>query len=376
MFDYPTSPFNILLIFVEGLSYDLIGKGKLPVFSELRNRGIFYKNFMSLQRQTNRGMYATLCGDYPNYLDTNAKMEVVLNRNLNLKCLPAVLKSKGYHSVFLQSNNLNFMKKGRFAKKIGFDEVFGERSFESAYARSNWGVDDRTLYRRALKMVDSLSLGSAPWLLTLLTVSTHHPYLVPGVPRPSVEQALGYANDTLSEFIHNLMDKGYLKNTMVIISSDEAAFRSGANKLEIAISQHHAPLLVLGGPVTQGKVSDDYFTQADILVSFVDLLGIDFKKGLGRSIFRRYTEDRSLFFGNVYTSQIFSYSSDGHFYVCDKNFDCEAYSTGRNFFDRVPIHRNEKVSEFAAILKDAFLYNDFTSSKVTAAEAELSLSLH
>ncbi len=375
MIVYPTSPLNILFVFVEGLSYDLIEQGMFPVFNELKEQGLFYKNFLTLQRQTNRGLYSALCGDYPNYVDISAKMDFVLNRNLNDECLPAALKKKGYYSIFMQSNDLHFMNKGRFARKIGFDEVYGDRSFDRAYARSNWGVDDRTLYRRALGTIDVLSQKKTPWLLTLLTVSTHHPYLVPGNSAPTAEQVLQYANDALREFVESLKDRDLLENTLVVVSSDEAAFRFGKKEIERALSQHHAPLVVFGGPVDKAQILDDYFTQADLLVSFADLLTVDIKDGLGRSVFRRYSDDRALFFGNVYTSQLFSYSTDGSFYVCDTDFDCEVYSSNGDFFENTPINKIEGSPLFIEILKDTFSYNDFTHDKLMAAESELSLSL-
>lgn len=371
----PPSLNNILIVLVEGLSYALLEQGKLPFLSKLRDEGLFFSNFVSLQRQTNRGMYAVLCGDYPNYLDQTAKMDLFGQLDTGQECLPAILKKKGYHSVFMQSNNLNFMSKGRFARVAGFDEYYGDRSFKDAIARSNWGVDDRTLYRNALEKIETLAYEKFPWMLTLLTVGTHHPYLVPDIPLPTTQQVLKYTDDTLREFIEELGNRGHLKNTLVVITSDEAAFVSGKTEFERELSQHHAPLIVLGGPVTKPEVQSNYFTQADLLLSFADFLRVDLEGGQGRSIFRRYSEERALLFGNVYTSKLYSLSEDGDFYTCDQSLNCEAFSSTWNFFSKSPSIPIQGSHHFMELLKEAILYNDYTEEKVAAGKAALAVSL-
>ncbi len=371
----PTSLNNVLIVMVEGLSYDLIDQGKLPFLAELKNEGLFFNNFITLQRQTNRGMYAALCGDYPNYLDTSAKMDFALKREFGKECLPSFLKEKGYHSVFMQSSNSHYMNKGSFVRTIGYDEDFGSRAFLNPIARSNWGVDDRSLYQKALEKIESLDQAEPPWMLTLLTVGTHHPYLVPGVPAPTREQALEYADETLQEFIEALRERGQLDNTLVVITSDEAAFSYGKNELERALSQHHAPLIIVGGPVAKPMALDGYFTQADLLLSFADFLDVDLEGGIGRSIFRRYSNRRNLIFGNVYTSKLYSYFKDDGFYVCDQEFNCESYASAGDFFRDTPSDIIQGTSRTVELLREAYLHNDLTKDKVFAGEAILSSSL-
>ncbi len=368
-------PQNILIVMVEGLSYDLIEQGKLPFLGGLKKEGIFYNNFIALQRQTNRGVYASLCGDYPNFLNSGAKMDMTLSLDFRYDCLPELLKKKGYSSVFMQSSNLHFMHKGRFARSIGFDEVYGDDAFENPIARSNWGVDDLTLYRYALDKIEGLSQTKSPWMLTLLTVGTHHPYLVPGISTPSPEQALMYADDSLREFVEELKRREVLKNTLLVITSDESAFGSGTSELEIALSQHHAPLIIMGGSVPKPQIQNNYFTQADLLISFADFLGIDPEGSFGRSVFRRYAEKRSLFFGNVYSSKLYSFSATGEFYICSQDLDCEVFLSEGDFFGETPIRRVPEDPHYVGLLKEAFLYNDSTNAKIEAGKSLLEASL-
>ncbi len=71
------------------------------------------------------------------------------------------------------------MSKDLFMPKIGFSQVYGEEWFSQAYARNQWGIDDRAYFEQSLQMLRTLQAERKPWFLTLLTVGTHHPYIVP-----------------------------------------------------------------------------------------------------------------------------------------------------------------------------------------------------
>lgn len=87
----------------------------MPFLTSLRSEAVYFSKFISQQRQTNRGQYAILCGDFPNL----AKIEAKANIYMNLlpfqrkKCLPQVLKEQGFSTAYLQAAPITFMSKDR-----------------------------------------------------------------------------------------------------------------------------------------------------------------------------------------------------------------------------------------------------------------------
>jgi phosphoglycerol transferase MdoB-like AlkP superfamily enzyme len=79
----------------------------------------------------------------------------------------------------VQAAPLAFMFKDRFMKNIGFQRVVGDTWFKQDYAGNRWGVDDRTFFQQSRQLIEALREQPGPWFATMLTVGTHHPYVVP-----------------------------------------------------------------------------------------------------------------------------------------------------------------------------------------------------
>jgi hypothetical protein len=366
---YPGKKQNVLLILVEGISYDIVKPGIMDNFSSLYDGNIRYTNFISLQRHTNNGVYAVVCGDYPNFLSKEAKSDIASFFGTRKKCLPEILKQGGYHTVFLQSAPLGFMQKDRFLDKAGFHEVLGYKHFpkKAIIASNPWGVDDQTLYNQALKKIRELEGGNKPWFLTLLTVSTHHPYVVPGKASPSGEEAIAYADSALGYFMNTLRALGIYKNTLIVVTSDEATFGAGEG-IHRELSKNHAPLIVMApqmsDELSEKLVHEDVFTQADLALSLADYLGLDPLDAFGRSIFRRYETTRNVLFGNVFSTRAFSYSADNTLYVCSYSLNCSAFRTQTSSLFSSALEAAEPNPEYMRQLTQALAHNELDSRRL------------
>jgi glycerophosphoryl diester phosphodiesterase/arylsulfatase A-like enzyme len=369
---YPTEQRNVLIVLVEGLGYDIIESGNLSFLKKLSDENLSYKNFINLQKQTNRGLYSLVCGDYPNFLGAEAKSDLIGMYGPIKPCLPEILSKNGYTTAFMQSADLRYMQKDMFASKAGFEIIIGANDFKEASSGTGWGVDDRTLYNYASQMIERLATRDNPWFMTLLTSGTHHPYYVPGITSPSLEQAVSYADSSIEEFIHTIDQQGLLKNTLVIITSDESIFSYGEGLLA-ELSSNHVPLVVLSPEINRQIVMEDIFTQADIMLSVLDYLNISAEEPTGRSIFRNYTDSRNLFFGNVYSRKVYSHSGNGTLYVCTEELDCTAYRNSNGLlFDSSYVKSSKDptyISELTSILLDNELNLDKISSRYVFYEA-------
>lgn len=328
---------NVLLMILEGVSgaylpslRDRHGETNsiiMPRLDRIAESGLSWSTFINHQRQTNRGEYAILCGDYPKLAGGGqAKMTELIGAG-RLDCLPAILQESGFATAYLQAAPMTFMLKDQFMPQAGFETAKGETYFERSYHRNHWGVDDRAFFETSIAMLEQLEQNQRPWFLTLLTVGTHHPFNAPPEFQSTYEHgsagwALDYLDRATGAFIQELDELGILKNTLVLITSDESREAKPHESDEASmLSQSWGFLIALTPPGDSGVI-DEPFMQLDLPISILDYLGLSDSAGRlgGRSVFRRYATTRDLFWGNTYLDLVAGLSSNGDLVVCDGAF--------------------------------------------------------
>jgi hypothetical protein len=362
--EFPEKKQNVILLIVEGISREISMSELMPNFRKLTEENLSYGNFVSLQRQTNRGLYAIVCGDYPNYLGKEAKSDLVGMYGVRRPCLPDILRRNGYRTVFMQSAPLGYMRKDLLAEKAGFGEIVGGFQFEDYIAIGQWGVDDATLYNYAISKIRALNASDRPWFLTLLTVTTHHPYVVPGRTAPSDEQAVKYADDSLGMFMRALKRENLLKDTLLIVTSDEATFGHTTTGLRRKLSTIHGPLVVVAPQIGSAAVHDGLFMQADLQLSIADYLNLAPGESTGRSVFRKYATGRNLMAGSVYSLDIYGFADDNKLYVCGGSRECTAYEFGEGGPFGPSLAKADADEGYIAALGQALAYNELNTEKL------------
>ncbi|MBW2420205.1 MAG: LTA synthase family protein [Deltaproteobacteria bacterium] len=334
-FPLPGKPRNVLLVILESVSGAYLeqllvehwgrGEGSMPVLDSIAQRNLGYATFIGHQRRTNRGLYALLCGEIPNLLAGVPKMSSYAIDGTR-RCLPEILGDAGYTTTYLQAAPLVFMLKDQFMPRIGFQQVHGDEWFAHAYARSTWGVDDRAFLEQSTRMITQLEAEERPWFLTLLTVGTHHPYVVPAdfeSEMPSdFMRTIAYLDRALEGFMERLEALGILDDTLVLFTSDESqGHQWGQQQIPIILSQNWGFLVALTPEQARGLVREP-FAQMDLPLSILDYLGLE-QEGRhlwGRSVFRSYAEPRSIFFANSNLQMTGVFDREGRLVVCLDDF--------------------------------------------------------
>ncbi len=349
---------NVLLIMAEsisaaflpslaerhGIAYDPIRMQKTDAALK---HALAYASIVNHQRETNRGEYTILCGDYPKLDERIAKMtDYTLDPSRD--CLPRILKRAGYEAVYMQAAPLWFMHKDKFMPAAGFDRVLGEESFTDGYARNEWGVDDRAFFERADSLIDELQQQDKPWFLTLLSAGTHHPYILPPQAKASAadgdpsgesgdrERAFAYLDQALGDFFERLRAKGVFDDTLVVLTGDESVGMSfGYDNLTQTLSRNWG-LVAAFVPNERPRVVTESFFLSDLALSLVDYLGLADRtpQVVGRSLFRTYPDaPRPAFFGSNYEKRSYLYDPSGALTVCDLDFSqCEGYRIEESLF--------------------------------------------
>lgn len=302
---------NVLLVVVEG-----VHGAYLPQVAE-RNRvepSVYMKHagqwaqrgwmapeFMVHVRQTNRGLYAMLCGDTPRLDGGQPKSMELLDAPQEAQaCLPNILKRQGYNTAYIQAADLQFMSKDLVMPQLGFEKVVGKEGFADRGAEPgtgfSWGPTDEAFFRQAVPKIEALQASGQPWFATLLTVGTHYPYGVTdeeieaaGAPRDAAVMA---ADRALEQLLVSLQEKGLLEDTLVIVTSDESHGLPGH-----WLGKNWGLFFALAPDLNPGEQIEIH-SSIDIPNSILDYLQLfpQQRTAQGRSIFRRHDAGRSLMF--------------------------------------------------------------------------------
>lgn len=246
----PTSNYNVLLVFMEGISNANINEREMPNLTKLKENNLSFDRYFGNALITANGLYSSLTGDYPNIFSRELKWEQLTPQSEQLNnSIASKLLEKGYQTTFMQNAPLTYMKKDTVLPMLGFKKVIGDQDFTGfAHSRNSWGVDDRTIFKNALDVMEDQDKGK-PWFMSLLTTGTHSPYNVPTDYQPSMQptrsRAIHYLDYSMNELIDELDDRGILNNTVVILTSDESRATLTENPVKSQLSLHWLPMIVI-----------------------------------------------------------------------------------------------------------------------------------
>ncbi len=320
---------NVLLVIVEGIpgvyleqvqaAAELPYEVTMPRFSEIADLGLLATQSVAHARQTVRGLYSALTGDYPRLNLATPKIYPYMQADEADRPpgLAAAMRELGYRSVYLQAAELSYMSKDRFMPEVGFEEVLGEDAFEYSHVPFEWGPDDKAYFEQVAEFIDELNNDDEPWFLSLLTVGTHHPYGVTdefAADYPSRKiAAVAYLDEALGEFLERLEAAGHLEDTAVFIVSDESHGVTGH-----LLGRYWGTTVVRTPELRRTPQSEKPILQEqpvglrDLPITILDYLGAEEQalRFAGRSVLRTHDSPRELWFG-PYIAKPGEESTDG-----------------------------------------------------------------
>lgn len=307
-------PQHVFVIMVESFNANFVGartpEGKeyTPFFNALTREGLFFDNFWGNSMQTPKGQLSVLAS----IPDLSCGKVFTDCPDLNLHCLPQILKENGLQTFYFQGQtSLDFDNTGPIMRRNGFDHVHSiDEEFLSPQELSRykwgWGVQDNILYQKAFQYLDAVSktnrlpAKAQRDFVLLATISNHakfksvpaaQRYLYPQ-PRTRKQQ---YANSIrvtdgyLRTFFEELRQRDYATNCLVVITGDHS-FPVGEhgyydNESGFYNEYFKTPLLIWGKGIHPGT-SHELHSQLDIAPTILELLGISAKVHFrGRSLF-------------------------------------------------------------------------------------------
>ncbi|MDQ7061166.1 MAG: LTA synthase family protein [Sulfurimonas sp.] len=284
---------NLVIFVQESIGYqfvEVIGgeKGITPNLNRLSKEGILFKDLYSNGTRSIRGLAGLTAGNFA------IPGKGVLKRNKSQNdffTLAYALKPHGYHTSFIYGGESRFDNMKGWYIGNGFDEIIDQEKFKNPTFTSPWGVCDEDLVTRANDEFKKMYETKQKFASVMFSTSNHSPFeyptqniqLIDGVAVKSVKNAVKYADYAIGKFISLAKKEDYYKDTVFVIVSDHNVRVYG--KDIVPVDMFHIPAIILGSDI-KAIHYDKITTQADVLATALDLIGLDLTYPImGHSIF-------------------------------------------------------------------------------------------
>lgn len=299
----PNDRKNIVFVYMESVerTYRDIPEtaASFAPLAELEDAGISFRNIDQSYGMhfTAGGMLAATCGIplLPNGIinvreqirDTTTADYLQIDGFLShVECLGDVLASDGYVGSYMNGSDLRVFSKGQLFEGQGYTRFHGvnllpgprDQTYENV-----WGLNDDTIFAYAEQELEYLAGLNRPFMMSMLTVSTHGPdaELDEGCTYPVVaDSRLPAAIQCTGDHIHRLLGKlddlGVADDTIVVILSDHLAMNNSLRDLLApARDTRRNFVTVLGAGDPQVNVK--YGTLMDLYPTVLELMGYELR---------------------------------------------------------------------------------------------------
>ncbi len=199
--------------------------------------------------------------------------------NNTIEGMPKLLGKKGYYSAFFHGAPNGSMGFDSFARLVGFDDYFGLNEYPDANDFDGiWGVWDEPFFQF---FADKLNSFSQPFLASVFSVSSHHPFKVPEKykntfkkgPAPILE-VVGYTDHALREFFRKICNEPWFGNTLFVFTADhtnESIHREFQNNF----GSYSVPIIFYKPGSDLAGIKNRIAQQIDIMPTILNYLNYD-----------------------------------------------------------------------------------------------------
>ncbi|WP_250318087.1 LTA synthase family protein [Pedobacter sp. B4-66] len=277
---------NVVLVIIESFTADLtktLGNedGITPNFDTLIHKGVLFSNIYSSGSRTDKGLVATLAG-FP----TLAAGSIVKwpEKMQKIPALSQPLFKNGYQTSFFYGGESEFDNYKAFILSHNYQKLIDKNDFKGGNV-TKWGQFDEAVFGRQL---EDLNKEKQPFFSTLLTLTNHEPYTLPGNYKfgqadnvAKFKSTAYYTDSCINAYLNNAKKQGWYKNTLFVFIADHGHLLP-KNRQDIYVPQrYHVPLLFYGDVIKdeyKGKKFENVGSQADVAATILGQLDINAKE--------------------------------------------------------------------------------------------------
>ena len=278
---------NVVVLIVESLSNESMGfynqysgngndLGYTPFLDSLARHSLVFLHSFANSRISIEASPSVIAS-IPS-LQTSFTQSFYSNNSIN--SLATCLRSKGYATLYAHgapngSLGLNaFAMQAGILKYVGMNEYGNDTDYDGV-----WGIWDHLFLPFFVKECSKLQ---QPFLATVFTVSSHHPYKLPAKlanqfaegPIP-LFKTLRYADYSLRKFFEQASRQQWFRNTIFVITGDHIG-KSFRDEFKTSIGAFSVPLLFYSpGQQFPTGIDDRVAQQIDVMPTILNYLGYD-----------------------------------------------------------------------------------------------------
>ncbi|MEX0966525.1 MAG: LTA synthase family protein [Bacteroidia bacterium] len=288
----------IVFLIVEGLGGAISGDNSYlgsftPFLDSLANHSLYWPNFIGNGQRTFAAI-PSATGALPFGREGFTEQREEMPRHLSLY---SILKKNNYHTGFFYAGWAGFTSMDYYFQYHNVDLLVEDVNFPDSFSKHGyvWGYHDEDLYLRYFQMLDSLRNENVlqPLMNTLLTLSTHEPFRVPGIAsyierveqmvdtssinekyKESILQGAGiyasylYADKEIQDFIEEYKKRPDYENTVFFIFGDHRMTASIRDEIDM----YHVPLLVYSPLLKRSKKMAAINSQRNLMPTVLNLM--------------------------------------------------------------------------------------------------------
>lgn len=223
----------------------------------------------------------------------------------NINSIATELKHWGYCSAFFHGAPNGSMGFQSFARSAGYDRYVGMTEYceDNRFSGKDdfdgtWGIWDEPFLQFFAQQMSDMK---QPFLTTVFTLSSHHPFNLPEQYRDTfpeegkfpIHKCIRYADYSLRQFFKTASRQPWYKNTIFVLCADHASSRITHDEYMTEVGLFRIPLLFFDptGEMGRGTI-DGIAQQIDIMPTLLNYLGYDRPYiAFGKDLLHTNTED-------------------------------------------------------------------------------------
>lgn len=225
-------PSNVVILILESFGKENSGflnphldngtyKGYMPFLDSLMQEGLTFQYSYANGMKSIDAMPSVL-SSIPMFMEPFILTPASLNE---LSGVAGELKKKGYYTSFFHGARSGSMGFDSYAYTSGFTDYFGQDEYNNSEDHDgHWGVWDEPFLQY---FAGKLSTFKEPFLSSIFTLSSHHPFRVPEqyegkFPKGNIpiHQCIGYTDNALKLFFDRIKHEEWFQNTLFVITAD------------------------------------------------------------------------------------------------------------------------------------------------------------
>ncbi len=296
---------NVVLFILESFTANLTKKlgnedGITPNFDSLMNKGVVFSSIYAAGNRTDKGLLGTLTG-FPT-LGTGS----LVKWPEKMQKVPAIsqkLLQHHYATSFFYGGESEFDNYKAFILSHGYQQLIDKNSFEQKDMNSKWGAYDGLVFQ---KQLESMNHTQQPFFSTILSLTNHEPFEVPGKEKfgdkdviQKFKSTAYYTDSCINAYLNLAKKQAWYKNTLFIFVADHGHLYP-KNKYEVFEPQrYHIPLLFYGDVIKdefKGKTFSETGSQQDLAATLLAQLDISHRDFIwSKNLLNPYSKNFAFF---------------------------------------------------------------------------------